>query len=299
MDGLKPRKPSPVAYRGADGNRIVGARFGDAGRPVLLLHGAGQTRHAWTRTALALSSAGFRAIALDHRGHGDSDWVPDGAYAFEDFGRDALAICHAIRVESGEAPILVGASLGGIAGLIASYAGEDEVLQALVLVDVTPSLALAGLLRIRAFMAEHLETGFASLDEAAEAVARYQPGRSRPPSLDGLSRNLRLKADGQYHWHWDPGLILSSRNVMSGGEEAAAELRAAAAAFRGPALLVKGGASDLVTGREAEEFLRLVPHASFVDIADAGHMVAGDRNDVFASAILGFLEGLSPNATKG
>ncbi|KQT57591.1 MULTISPECIES: alpha/beta fold hydrolase [unclassified Aureimonas] len=295
---MKPAEPVAVSYRGADGNRIAGVRFGDGGAPVLLLHGAGQTRYAWTRTGGALASVGFRAIALDQRGHGESDWVADGAYAFEDFGRDALAICRAIRDESGEPPILVGASLGGIAGLIASHATESEILKALVLVDVTPSLALAGLLRIRAFMAEHLETGFASLEEAAEAVARYQPGRSRPPSLDGLSRNLRRQADGRFHWHWDPALLLSSRNVMSGGEEGAVQLRAAAAAFRAPALLVKGGASDLVTAPEVEEFLRLVPHAGFVDIADAGHMVAGDRNDVFAAAILGFLEALSPNAAK-
>lgn len=298
MERVTAAEPSPVSYTGADGNRIVGARFGGDGVPVLLLHGAGQTRHAWTRTATALAAAGFDVIALDHRGHGDSEWVPDGAYAFEDFGRDALAVCRAVREEREEAPIVVGASLGGIAGLIASHAAEGELLKALVLVDVTPSLALAGLLRIRTFMSEHLETGFASLEEAAEAVARYQPGRARPSSLEGLARNLRQREDGRFYWHWDPGVVSSTRNVMSGGEAVSAQLRVAASNFAAPLLLVKGGASDLVTEPEVTEFRRLVPHASFVDIAEAGHMVAGDRNDIFAAAILHFLRGLSPDAAK-
>lgn len=298
MDGVAAREPVSVAYEGADGNRILGARFGEGGIPVLLLHGAGQTRHAWTRTAEALAGVRFEATALDHRGHGDSDRASDGAYAFEDFGRDVLAICRKIREDRGKAPVLVGASLGGIAGLLAEHAAGGDLLKALVLVDVTPSLAFAGLRRIRAFMTEHLEAGFASLEEAAEAVARYQPTRARPASPDGLARNLRKGPDGRFHWHWDPALVLSSRNVMSGGEAEAAELRAAAAALRVPTLLVRGGASDLVTEPEVEEFRRLVPHASYVDIADAGHMVAGDRNDVFASAILVFLQGLSPGAAK-
>lgn len=294
MAGVRPPEPIGVSYTGADGARIVGSRFGEGGVPVLLLHGAGQTRHAWTRTAEALAAVGFEATALDHRGHGDSDWAEDAAYSFEDFGRDALAVCRAIREDRGERPILVGASLGGIAGLIASHAAAGDLLKALVLVDVTPSLALAGLLRIRVFMTENLESGFSSLEAAAEAVARYQPGRARPASLEGLARNLRQRADGRYHWHWDPALVLGARNVMSGSEAEAALLRAAAAGLRVPTLLVKGGASDLVTAPEVAEFRRLVPHARFVDIADAGHMVAGDRNDVFASAILGFLGELSP-----
>ena len=289
-------RPEEAVFTGADANRLVGATFGAAGRPVLLLHGAGQTRHAWTRTAQALAAAGFRATALDQRGHGDSAWVEDGAYTFEDFGRDAGAVLDSIRSERSVPPILVGASLGGMAGLIAQYASGGGRLGALVLVDITPSLAMAGLLRIKTFMSEHIETGFSSIEEAAAAVARYQPERSRPASLEGLLRNLRRREDGRLRWHWDPAIVVGGRNVMSGGDAMPAELRAAAASLTVPTLLVRGAASDLVTETEAAEFRRLVPQAGFIDIADAGHMVAGQRNDVFASAILEFLQGLPPAA---
>ncbi|KQT53719.1 peroxidase [Aureimonas sp. Leaf454] len=294
MDAVRDAQSETVIFTGADGQRLEGTTFGAGGRPVLLLHGAGQTRHSWTRAAEALAASGFRATTLDQRGHGDSAWVDDGAYAFEDFGRDAGAVLDALAQASGMKPIVVGASLGGIAGLLAEYVSAGTRLGALVLVDVTPSLAMAGLLRIKAFMSEHIETGFASLEEAAAAVARYQPGRARSASLDGLSRNLRPRADGRLRWHWDPALIEGSRNVMSGGDAVPAELRAAAAALTVPTLLVRGGASDLVTETEAAEFRRLVPGAGYVDIADAGHMVAGERNDVFAAAIIDFLEGLPP-----
>src|SRR5918995_2341051 len=100
-------------FEGAQRNRLVASEMG-VGRPVLLLHGGGQTRHAWSRTARRLAEAGWHAVALDQRGHGDSAWVADGAYAFRDFAADAAAVAQQIAQEQGRRPVAIGASLGGI-----------------------------------------------------------------------------------------------------------------------------------------------------------------------------------------
>ena len=89
-------QPATAMFTGAAGNRLIADVFGDAGQPVLLLHGGGQTRHAWGRTAEHLARAGATAYALDQRGHGDSAWV-DGNYAFTDFAADAAAVATTLR----------------------------------------------------------------------------------------------------------------------------------------------------------------------------------------------------------
>ena len=57
-----------------------------------------------------------------------------------------------------------------------------------------------------------------------------------------------------------------------------------------PTLLVRGRVSDLLSEEGAQEFLQLAPHARLVDVTGAGHMVAGDRNDLFNDAVVGFLD---------
>jgi pimeloyl-ACP methyl ester carboxylesterase len=108
-----------IELTGADGNRLVADVFGDAGRPALLFHGGGQTRHAWDATGSRLAEVGLQAWSVDQRGHGDSDWVEAGGYRFEDFGRDVVALSDRIADEAGHRPIAIGASLGGIASLLA------------------------------------------------------------------------------------------------------------------------------------------------------------------------------------
>ena len=275
-------------FRGIEDNRLIADIYGD-GAPVLLLHGGGQTRHSWEETAIRLARAGFSAITLDQRGHGESAWSASGAYHFHDFSGDAAAVMKQIRSRHGRRPAVVGASLGGIASLVAAASDEEVEIEALVLVDITPRIDPVGVARILSFMADRLEQGFASLDEAAEAVAVYLPHRRRPRSLEGLRKNLRRDPDGRYRWHWDPRFLTGARSVDSGARHFEEELVAAAKRLSMPVLLVRGQRSELVTESHAREFLDLVPHARYADISDAGHMVAGDRNDVFASAIIDFL----------
>ena len=273
-------------WPGADGLRIAGDAWGpESGPLVILLHGGGQTRHAWKGVGAALGKAGYRAIALDARGHGDSDWAPDGRYTQEAMVDDIEAV---VRALGGRRPTLVGASMGGGTSLVA--VGEDRIdATALVIVDIAPHVAPEGVARIRAFMAQKRD-GFETLDEVADAIASYQPQRARPRSLDGLAKNVRLGPDGRYHWHWDPRLL--DRQIDAARRQA--RLEACATKLDLPVLLVRGGMSDVLTEDGVRAFLRLCPHADYVNVKSAGHMIAGDRNDVFGQAVIAFLSRVVP-----
>jgi pimeloyl-ACP methyl ester carboxylesterase len=282
---------------GRDGHRLAADVAGPPdGPPVILLHGGGQTRHSWGTTAAVLAERGWRAFSVDLRGHGDSDWAADGDYTMEAFAGDVTAIASSMD----RSPALVGASLGGLASLAAvgwwaagPGAGSGHPLAtALVLVDVAPRTEEAGRDRIGAFMMENMEDGFGSLDEVADAIARYNPHRPRPQDLSGLKKNLRER-DGRWFWHWDPSFIRGSFGSPDETRTSIIDptsLEAAARNVTIPVLVVRGRVSDLLSEEGAQELLRLVPHGELVSVEGAGHMVAGDRNDLFNDSVVGFLE---------
>lgn len=271
-------------FRTRDGLTIVADEAGPADGPVVLfLHGGGQTRQSWGRAVTLLGGAGFHAITLDLRGHGESDWAPDGRYGPLLIQEDILDIAAQLPGR----PALVGASLGGLAALLAAGVEGDPVARALVLVDVVPQIETAGGEEVRAFMTGNPQ-GFASVDEAADAVAAYIPHRPRPRDTSGLMRNLRLRDDGRYHWHWDPAMM-SGVGRINPGEHLAA-LEAAASRVAMPTMLVRGGRSRVVSMEGVRAFQSLIPHAEFVNIDEADHMVAGDANDAFNAPLLDFLE---------
>jgi len=289
-------------FVGADDNNLVADVFGERGRPVLLLHGGGQTRHAWRRTAEAIARAGMTAFCVDQRGHGDSEWIASGAYDFRDFAADARALAESIGERAGVRPVATGASLGGIAALTAegeaAREGRPPVFSGLVLVDITPRVDYSGVAKVQAFMRAHAAEGFASVAEAAEVVAAYLPHRPRPRSHEGLRKNLRLHPDGRWRWHWDPRFLDGRRLIEADRERYEEFMLAAARALRLPVMLVRGGSSELVQEAHVKEFLAAVPHASYADVAGARHMVAGDQNDQFSSAVLEFLNNLGPVDVK-
>ena len=283
--------PAAVSFRGHGGVRLVGDVRGDAGaRPVVLLHGGGQTRHSWGTTAGQLADAGWRAYTIDLRGHGESEWAPDGDYRLDAFAGDVREIALALDTP----PVLVGASLGGISSLTAIAESEppNSIAAALVLVDVAPRIEASGVERIGSFMLDRLDEGFGSLDEVADAVAAYNPHRPRPTDLSGLQKNLRRRDDGRWMWHWDPAFVsgrFGSSDETRSSLVDPGRLEQAARGITVPTLLVRGRVSDLLSEEGAQELLRLVPHARLVDVAGAGHMVAGDRNDLFNEAVVSFL----------
>jgi pimeloyl-ACP methyl ester carboxylesterase len=291
-------EPAKTTFTGASGNALAADRYGNTGRPVLLLHGGGQTRYAWGRTAEAIAQAGMTAYAVDQRGHGDSEWVANGAYTFADFAEDARELGNALAKQHGQRPVVAGASLGGISALTAegeaARLGRPALFAGLVLVDITPRVDPSGVAKVQGFMRAHARDGFATIEDAADAVAAYLPHRPRPKSYEGLKKNLRLHDDGRWRWHWDPKFLEGRKHFDTVTREAReAELIDAAKSLKMPVLLVRGGSSELVHEDHAKEFLSLVPHATYADVAGARHMVAGDRNDQFSEAILKFLANLT------
>ncbi|MBM7367394.1 alpha/beta fold hydrolase [Gordonia hydrophobica] len=247
---------------------------------AVLLHGGGQTRHSWLRTGHRLAVQGWQVHAVDLRGHGESDWTADGDYTVAAHARDVAAIARALP----ERPVLIGASLGGMASLIAQ--ADADLARALVLVDITPKAEPEGLERIHEFMARGV-TGFSSLEEALAAVAAYNPNRRRAPRLDGLRKNLRLR-DGRWHWHWDPRILAQRENSVDAAAEREACARSAARRITVPTLLVHGAQSDIVSADGVADLLTLIPGARHVEVSGAGHMVSGDDNDVMGDAITDF-----------
>lgn len=276
--------PAVLRHRASDAVELALESWGDArSEPVLLAHGFGQNRLSWRGTARRLAESGYRALALDGRGHGESDWNPPGQrYHMERFAQDLTEVVGGQT----QRPVLVGASMGGLLGLWSQGRAAEGLFSALVLVDITPRWESEGVARILGFMRAHPE-GFDSLEHAADEIARYLPHRRERKTPEQLQGLLRRHADGRYRWHWDPRLL---DEVGSQGEAYQHELVEAARRVQVPTLLISGGLSDLVSDRTVDEFLQLVPHAQHRRIADATHMVAGDRNDRFTDLILDFLQ---------
>jgi pimeloyl-ACP methyl ester carboxylesterase len=282
MPGME---PTVTRFEGFEGIHLVGDVRGDPDAwPVVLMHGGGQTRHAWGKTASVLADAGWRTISLDLRGHGDSEWALNGDYSFTAYSAD----CVAIADQLGRPPVLVGASLGGVAALIAEGTSDRIVSCGLVIVDITHRSNPEGIERIRNFMASGLG-GFATLDDAAEAIASYTPNRPKRVNPAGLMKVLRQRPDGRWYWHWDPKFLSNDRTEVP-REDFQGLFEVALRNVRVPTLLVRGLLSDVVTEEGVQDFLDQIPGAKLVDVGGAAHMVAGDQNDAFSTAVVDFLE---------
>ncbi|BBU21626.1 alpha/beta fold hydrolase [Mycobacterium xenopi] len=279
-------KPRTVTFSGAGGITLVADEWNrglaaSADRPtVLMLHGGGQNRFSWKNTGQILADKGFHVVALDSRGHGDSDRAPDADYAVETLTSDVMHVLDAI----GRPVIVIGASMGGLTGILVAHRAGPEKVTRLVLVDVVPRFEKRGSARIRDFMFNHIH-GFSSLEEAADAVAAYLPYRKRPRSPEGLKKNLRLR-DGRWYWHWDPAFMTKPGDDPQLRTE---KFERAASDLKIPVLLIRGKLSDVVSPEGVQHFLATVPHAEFVELSDAGHTAAGDDNDAFSEAVVAFV----------
>jgi pimeloyl-ACP methyl ester carboxylesterase len=260
---------------------------GDVGGPsdasaVVLLHGGGQTRHSWAGAMQHLIKRGYFVVSYDARGHGESDWSPDGDYSLDALASDLRSVLSTISI-----PVaLVGASMGGLTSFYALGSADYPTANALVMVDIALRPASAGVQKIQQFMTGHHE-GFATLAEAADAVTAYNPGRRRPTDPSGLMKNLRLREDGRLYWHWDPRMM--GRRLTPEHPSSTSGLERVANRVTVPTLLVRGGQSDIVDDQSVADMRRLVPQTEVFEVPGAGHMVAGDRNDAFNEGIFSFL----------
>ncbi len=279
-----PGTPTPMHMWPTEaGLRLAADSWGDPAAPLVVLgHGGGQTRHAWRDTGRRLGDAGYCAVAFDCLGHGDSDWTADGDYGMDTHIR-GLRNLLAVPALAGRRPVLVGASLSAEAFLLGVGEGLIDA-AGLVLVDYAPRTEEEGFLRNKAFMEAHAD-GFASLEEVADAIASHRGG-SRPSRVDGLAKVVRRRPDGRLQWHWDARLLDSRVREYP---HRYARMAAAARRLTLPTLLMRGGRSDVLSEAGAREFLEMVPQSEYVVIEEAGHMIAGDANDAFGQAVVGFL----------
>jgi pimeloyl-ACP methyl ester carboxylesterase len=283
--GVKPRHRE---FTTADGLRLAADTAGDPKSPsAILMHGGGQTRHSWSGAVDALANAGYFVVNYDARGHGESDWSPDGIYDYHRRASDLQSI-----VRECEAPCaLIGASMGGITALQAVSDGYKP--GALVLVDIVPNPERHGIKRIREFMKQYSD-GFANAEEAVAAVAAYNPNRPRPATSDGVMRNLRAGAGGRLYWHWDPRILSDTMGEdMARRDQLFERMRFDPEI---PTLLIRGLLSEVVSDANVAEFRRVLPTLEVVNIVRAGHMVAGDDNADFNKAAIEYLVHTFPPA---
>jgi pimeloyl-ACP methyl ester carboxylesterase len=276
--------PRPFTFESSDGLTLSGERAGvRGGQPVILLHGGGQTRHSWSGAVRELATRGYEVINLDARGHGDSQWADQAHhYSLSHLADDLMRIIDSLS----ELPVLVGASMGGLTALQTIGTHSNPVAAALVLVDIVPRIEKDGADRILRFMNGHPE-GFATVEEAAAAVAAYNPTRKRPRNATGLMKNLRTTPTGRLRWHWDPKML---QELRADDLESSQSLLHRCRHFSAPALLVRGMQSDMVSESGIAELKASLPQLEVFDVEQAGHMIAGDKNDVFNAGVLDFLE---------
>jgi len=274
--------PRPARFQGFEDLSLVGDERGrPEDWPVLFLHGGGQTRHAWGRTAELVAEQGWRSISIDLRGHGESAWAPNGDYSFTAFCADCIAVVDQLP----QPPVLVGASLGGMAAMLAEGTSDRVVSSGLVLVDIAPRTNPEGVTRIQEFMRSGVE-GFASLEEAAAVIAAYTPQRTREFNPVGRQKVLRLR---EGRWYWHPRIIQRERTEVV-AKRFAGLLDVAMSNIDVPTMLVRGLQSDVVTQEGVNDLVSRLPDVTVVEVPGAAHMIAGDQNDVFSAAVINFLD---------
>lgn len=265
-----------VHLRG-DGLSLAADIYGPAsGQPVLFFHGGGQSRRSWRGPARRLSAAGFQAITVDLRGHGESDWAKDGDYLLDAYARDVEALIDRL-----ERPVvLVGASRGGQSALVGGSRRPGRV-ALIMLADVAPAMRDEGIDEIRAFFAASMK-GFRNADAAADALSLHL-GRERTADTSGLLAVMRQGEDGRLYWRWDPATVRPEfLHPPSEGEA----LLAAARRLRDPVVLVRAELSSIVTDESVALFRKLTPQLEVVVAHGVGHMFTGDQNDAFAETLL-------------
>lgn len=252
--------------------------WGNAGaQPLLLLHGFSSDAHQWNDLAVAMRER-FHVIALDQRGHGETEWATE--YRHEQMAEDVEAFRRALGLERFA---LLGLSMGGRVAY--QYAAAHlRVVERLVIVDIGPDIARSGLERIRAFASG--QDTFEDHDEAFRHLRAANPRPSDETLRHRVRHGLIATSDGRWTWRYDKSLRTGERSIVPLDPEAAWSLLARVAC---PTLLVRGAESDILTRETAERVVSTIPRCRLVEVPGAGHAVPRDDPQGFLAAVRDFL----------
>jgi len=252
-----------------------------AGRDILFLHGGALTAHTWDIVALGLRSR-FHCVAIDQRGHGDSEWSLDMDYSIDAHVRD---IEHVVEELGLKDFLLVGMSLGGLNSI--EYAGRhSDLLKGVVFVDVGPEIRTQGTNRIRDFIGRKSE--FDSVDDVIEQAMGFNSKRNPELLRTSLLHNLRQLPDGKWTWKYDRRH--HGRTDPDAFTRTRLRLAEQLPKIDCPALVVRGDRSDVFHDEDAERVVERLPNGRWVKIADAGHTVQGDNPRDLTAALLEFFD---------
>ena len=256
--------------------------WGDRRGPsCLLLHGFAQTCHSWDFVALSLADS-YHVVALDQRGHGDSDWAPDGDYSPEAQQSDIHAVVEALGLTN---LLLIGLSMGGRNALTYAANHPDKV-RGLVVVDASPENRPAGAENIRRFVEQKDELD--SIDEFVERVRRYNPRRPVEQIMGSIRHNVKQLPNGKWTWKYDKRLRSPGR-PLAGDDRMVQRLWGYLDSLQCPTLVVRGAGSDVVALETAEAMSRRIPNGRLATVESAGHLVMGDNPAGFERVVREFL----------
>jgi pimeloyl-ACP methyl ester carboxylesterase len=253
-----------------------------AGAPVVFLHGGGLTAHTWDAVCLGLR-ADYHCVAIDFRGHGDSEWSED--YRIDAYVQDVRAFLDATGLKQIN---LVGMSMGGLVAV--RYAGRFQDLCSLVVIDIGPEMGQEkGAQRIQAFIdAAELD----SIDDFVERALAFNPRRNPDMLRASLRHNLRQLPNGKWTWKYDPSPFRRSRDPQT-FVEFVKDTWAFVPHISCPVLVVRGAESDVLTADVGHTLADSFASGEYVEVARAGHTVQGDNPADLTRELLHFLSNVT------
>jgi pimeloyl-ACP methyl ester carboxylesterase len=284
-------QPSDLRVKGSSGGELHLLEWSTEGVPMLLLHGFGNEAHIWDDFA-PIVAPHYRTLALDHRGHGQSDWDPEGRYDLDALVDDVEAVTAALGIER---LVLVGHSLGGRVSTL--FAGRHPArIAGLVIVDIGPEVDARGSIRIRQDVELNLTPTFQTVEEYARALSLSYPAAT-PEALQRMAlHGLRRRADGRFELVMDPALrgVTAGRSGAPDAEQQEDSIRQrmwdALAALPCPALVVRGAASDILSPEVADRMVdEVLKSGRLAVVARAGHSVMTDNPQGFNEAVASFV----------
>ncbi|HUB39224.1 MAG TPA: alpha/beta hydrolase [Streptosporangiaceae bacterium] len=260
---------------GIDGLTFHYVDWGGTGSPLVMLHGLSGHARTWDHTATALSDQ-YHVLALDQRGHGDTDWAPQ--YGLRPMAQDLLGFLDALDLRE---VTLMGLSMGGLVSFVFAAAHPERVAR-MVILDIGPEIAPAGSANVASSLAA--TDIFSSVDEALAQARAANPRPTDATLRHRVTHSLRPLPDGTLTFKYDKELRQNPRALFDHTRD---ELWQAWRALNCPVLLVRGADSDVLAANTSERMLTENPNVSFASIPDCGHSITLDSPD-------GLLEVVSP-----